>query len=123
MDRTALPVSLRATLEAYFSFSYGPIFVEGGQVGGVFRPVIETTERSSANGVLRTLRDRAAGCKGVASSNVGTIRPVAASNLVSRYGFPSAVLHPDRMGGGACLSARWHDPCGSARFVRCGSFR
>src|SRR4030095_1632680 len=31
--------------EAYFSFSYSPIRAEGGAVGGVFCPVIETTDK------------------------------------------------------------------------------
>ena len=38
--------------EAYFSFSYSPIHAEGGKVGGVFCPVIETTEKSSASGAF-----------------------------------------------------------------------
>jgi signal transduction histidine kinase/DNA-binding response OmpR family regulator len=53
--------------EAYFSFSYSPIHVEGGKVGGVFCPVIETTEKIIGERRLRTLRDLAASCKGAAS--------------------------------------------------------
>jgi signal transduction histidine kinase/DNA-binding response OmpR family regulator len=52
--------------EAYFSFSYSPIHVEGGKVGGVFCPVIETTEKIIGERRLRTLRDLAATCKGAA---------------------------------------------------------
>jgi hypothetical protein len=52
--------------EAYFSFSYSPIHVEGGRVGGVFCPVIETTEKIIGERRLRTLRDLAATCKGAA---------------------------------------------------------
>jgi signal transduction histidine kinase len=53
--------------EAYFSFSYSPIHAEGGKVGGVFCPVIETTEKVIGERRLRTLRDLAARCKGVLS--------------------------------------------------------
>ena len=53
--------------EAYFSFSYSPIHVEGGKVGGVFCPVIETTEKIIGERRLRTLRDLAAQCKGAES--------------------------------------------------------
>jgi PAS domain S-box-containing protein len=55
--------------EAYFSFSYSPIHAEGGKVGGVFCPVIETTEKVIGERRLRTLRDLAARCKGAASEN------------------------------------------------------
>ncbi|HET9251822.1 MAG TPA: PAS domain S-box protein, partial [Candidatus Eisenbacteria bacterium] len=50
--------------EAYFSFSYSPIHAEGGRIGGIFCPVIETTEKVIAERRLRTLRDLAARCKG-----------------------------------------------------------
>ena len=50
--------------EAYFSFSYSPIHAESGRVGGVFCPVIETTEKVIGERRLRTLRDLADGCKG-----------------------------------------------------------
>ena len=52
--------------EAYFSFSYSPIH-ENGNVGGVFCPVIETTEKIIGERRLRTLRDLAAKCKGAVS--------------------------------------------------------
>ena len=50
--------------ETYFSFSYSPIHLEDGTVGGVFCPVIETTEKIVGERRLRTLRDLAATCKG-----------------------------------------------------------
>ena len=53
--------------EAYFSFSYSPIHTEGGRIGGVFCPVIETTEKVIGERRLRTLRDLAARCKGAES--------------------------------------------------------
>ena len=52
--------------EAYFSFSYSPIHGEDGKVGGIFCPVIETTEKVIGERRLRTLRDLAASCKGAA---------------------------------------------------------
>ena len=55
--------------EAYFSFSYSPIHAEGGRVGGIFCPVIETTEKVIGERRLRTLRDLAAKCKGADSED------------------------------------------------------
>ncbi len=45
--------------ECYFSFSYSPIRDETGGVGGVFCPVIETTEKVLEERRLRTLKDLA----------------------------------------------------------------
>ena len=46
--------------EGYFSFSYRPIPEDDGSIGGVFCPVVETTERVIGERRLRTLRDLAA---------------------------------------------------------------
>jgi PAS domain S-box-containing protein len=46
--------------ECYFSFSFSPVRVEAGAVGGVFTAVIETTETVIGARRLRTLRDLAA---------------------------------------------------------------
>jgi PAS domain S-box-containing protein len=46
--------------ECYFSFSYSPIYDESGGVGGVFCPVIETTEKIIGARRLETLRELAA---------------------------------------------------------------
>jgi PAS domain S-box-containing protein len=46
--------------ECYFSFSFSPVRVESGEVGGVFTAVIETTENVIGERRLRTLRDLAA---------------------------------------------------------------
>jgi PAS domain S-box-containing protein len=46
--------------ECYFSFSFGPVRVETGGVGGVFTAVLETTEEVIGERRLRTLRDLAA---------------------------------------------------------------
>src|SRR5688500_7650896 len=53
--------------ETYFSFSYSPIYDERGEVGGVFCPCIETTDKVVGERRLVTLRDLAAHCKGVES--------------------------------------------------------
>jgi signal transduction histidine kinase len=50
--------------ETYFSFSYSPIHGDDGRVGGVFCPVIETTDKVIGARRLRTLRDLAAATKG-----------------------------------------------------------
>lgn len=46
--------------ECYFSFSFSPIRIETGVVGGVFTAVIETTDSVVGERRLRTLRDLAA---------------------------------------------------------------
>src|SRR5258708_5037748 len=45
--------------ECYFSYSFSPIAIEGGKVGGVFKTVIETTERVIGERRLNLLRDLA----------------------------------------------------------------
>jgi PAS domain S-box-containing protein len=46
--------------ECYFTFSYSPIRDESGGIGGVFTPVVETTDKVIGERRLRTLRDLAA---------------------------------------------------------------
>ena len=65
--------------EAYFSFSYSPIYDETGKVGGIFCPVIETTEKVIGERRLRTLRDLAACCVG--ADREETVYQAAASIL------------------------------------------
>jgi signal transduction histidine kinase len=45
--------------ECYFSFSFSPIWAEGGNVGGVFTAVIEHTQRVLSERRLRMLRELA----------------------------------------------------------------
>src|SRR5712692_2681176 len=45
--------------ECYFSYSFSPIAIEGGKVGGVFKTVIETSERVIGERRLNLLRDLA----------------------------------------------------------------
>ncbi len=54
--------------ECYFTFSYSPILDESGEVGGVFTPVQETTERVIGERRLRTLSRLAAVRAGKAGS-------------------------------------------------------
>jgi len=49
--------------ECYFTFSYSPIYGEGGRVDGVFTAVSETTETVLGERRLRTLRDLAVGAE------------------------------------------------------------
>ncbi|HEY9861877.1 MAG TPA: ATP-binding protein, partial [Candidatus Obscuribacterales bacterium] len=48
------------TEEAYFTYSYSPIFLETGEVGGAFTAVAETTQRVLGERRLATLRNLAA---------------------------------------------------------------
>ena len=48
------------TEEAYFTYSYSPIFLETGEVGGAFTAVAETTQRVVGERRLATLRNLAA---------------------------------------------------------------
>jgi PAS domain S-box-containing protein len=78
--------------EAYFSFSYSPIHAEGGKVGGIFCPVIETTEKVLGERRLRTLRDLAARCKG-AGSEESVYEAAAAVLQGNPHDVPFALLY------------------------------
>lgn len=79
--------------ECYFSFSYSPIRDESGLVGGVFTPVIETTERVIGERRLRTLRDLAS-VSGAQTRNAKEAC-IAAIKVLSTnpYDFPFAVIY------------------------------
>jgi PAS domain S-box-containing protein len=55
--------------ECYFSFSFSPIRIETGAVGGVFTAVMETTDKVIGERRLRTLRDLAARAVDVSSES------------------------------------------------------
>jgi signal transduction histidine kinase len=57
------------TEECYFSFSFSPVRIETGAIGGVFTAVIETTERLIAERRLNTLRELAAHIANADSEN------------------------------------------------------
>jgi His Kinase A (phospho-acceptor) domain/PAS fold len=78
--------------EAYFSFSYSPIRAESGKVGGVFCPVIETTQKVIGERRLRTLRDLAAECQG-ATSELEEYRIAAKVLAANPYDVPFALLY------------------------------
>jgi PAS domain S-box-containing protein len=79
--------------ECYFSFSYSPIRDESGQVGGVFTPVAETTERVIGERRLRTLRDLAA-VSGTQSKNANQACIAAARVLSANpYDLPIAAIY------------------------------
>ena len=57
------------TEECYFSFSFSPVRIESGAIGGVFTAVVETTERLIAERRLNTLRELAAHTANADSEN------------------------------------------------------
>lgn len=77
--------------ECYFSFSFSPVQVESGNVGGVFTAVIETTENVISERRLRTLRDLAA--QTVAVKSEDDAWQIAASTLAQNgQDVPFAIL-------------------------------
>jgi PAS domain S-box-containing protein len=57
-DDLYLPINRFGFIEeCYFTYSYSPILIETGEVGGVFTAVTETTERVIGERHLRTLRE------------------------------------------------------------------
>jgi PAS domain S-box-containing protein len=79
--------------ECYFSFSYSPIRDESGRVGGVFTPVIETTERVVGERRLRTLRDLAS-VFGAQTRNANDACVAAVKVLSTNpYDLPFAVIY------------------------------
>src|SRR5215510_12282825 len=91
--------------EAYFSFSYSPIHAEEGKVGGIFCPVIETTDKVIGERRLRTLRDLASRCKGAESEEA--VCTAAAEVFASNpHDVPFAMIYRiDEDGRTACLAA------------------
>ena len=65
--------------ECYFSFSFSPVRVETGTIGGVFTAVLETTEEVIGERRLRTLRDLAA--RGADARSEGEAWGIAAATL------------------------------------------
>jgi PAS domain S-box-containing protein len=78
--------------ECYFTFSYSPISSESGGVGGVFTPVMETTERVINERRSNTLRELATSSAEVKSEE--TMWAVAAEILGrNRYDFSFSILY------------------------------
>ncbi|HKW25827.1 MAG TPA: PAS domain S-box protein [Terriglobales bacterium] len=85
--------------ECYFSFSFSPVRVETGAVGGVFTAVLETSEEVIGQRRLRTLRDLAA--RGVDAQSESDAWRIAAVVLAENpHDIPFAVLcQPAATGG------------------------
>jgi len=78
--------------ECYFTFSYSPISDESGGIGGVFTPVIETTDRVIAERRSNTLRELASSSAEAKSEK--TIWGLAAEILGrNRYDISFSVLY------------------------------
>jgi signal transduction histidine kinase len=78
--------------ETYFSFSYSPIHNEDGTIGGVFCPVIETTDKVVGARRLRTLRDLATRSKGVDREDAA-YEAAAATLAANPYDVPFALIY------------------------------
>ena len=89
--------------ECYFSFSFSPVRVETGTIGGVFTAVLETTEEVIGQRRLRTLRDLAA--RGADARSESDAWRVAAATLSENLrDIPFAVLcHPGSEKGARIL--------------------
>ncbi|XHX75860.1 MAG: ATP-binding protein [Stenomitos frigidus ULC029] len=78
--------------EAYFTYSYSPIFLETGAVGGAFTAVTETTRRVIGERRLNTLRELAA--KTVEGKSVEETCRLASATLANNpYDIPFALLY------------------------------
>ncbi|MGN6549714.1 MAG: ATP-binding protein [Pararhizobium sp.] len=87
MDRNGYPE------ETYFSFSYSPIHDESGGVGGVFCPVIETTEKVLGERRLTTLSELSAAAAARAKTVEEVRRLCMAALEANRADVPFAVLY------------------------------
>jgi signal transduction histidine kinase/DNA-binding response OmpR family regulator len=86
--------------ECYFSFSFSPIRVETGAVGGVFTAVMETTNKVIGERRLKTLRDLAA--RAVQTTSEEDAWRIAVDTLSeNRQDLPFAVI---------CQAAPSNDP-------------
>jgi signal transduction histidine kinase len=85
--------------ETYFSFSYSPIHNDDGTVGGVFCPVIETTDKVIGARRLRTLRDLATRSKGV-DREQAAYEAAAATLAANSHDVPFALIYRVNPEGG-----------------------
>ena len=79
--------------ECYFTFSYSPIRDESGGVGGVFTPVIETTDKVISERRLRTLRELAAIGGRRSRSAVEACSAAVEALSASPYDLPFAAIY------------------------------
>ncbi|MEP0800455.1 ATP-binding protein [Funiculus sociatus] len=80
------------TEEAFFTYSYSPIFLETGEVGGAFTAVTETTRRVIGERRLRTLRELAASTR-EAKSVEETCRMACATLANNPYDISFGLLY------------------------------
>ncbi|MEG4799691.1 ATP-binding protein [Microcoleus sp. ARI1-B5] len=80
------------TEEAFFTYSYSPIFLETGEVGGAFTAVTETTRRVIGERRLTTLRELAASTA-EAKSVEDTCRIASATLANNPFDIPFALLY------------------------------
>ncbi|HEY9769757.1 MAG TPA: ATP-binding protein [Coleofasciculaceae cyanobacterium] len=80
------------TEEAYFTYSYSPIFLQTGEVGGAFTAVTETTRRVIGERRLSTLRELASSAV-EAKSVEETCRIASATLAKNPYDIPFALLY------------------------------
>ncbi|NJL22386.1 MAG: hypothetical protein HC895_18755 [Leptolyngbyaceae cyanobacterium SM1_3_5] len=78
--------------EAYYTYSYSPIFIETGAIGGVFTAVAETTDRVLGARRTATLRDLAAQT-GEAKSIEQAYRMAIATLAENSLDIPFALLY------------------------------
>jgi signal transduction histidine kinase len=78
--------------ECYFSFSFSPIRIETGAIGGLFTAVMETTSRVIGERRLNSLRELAARI-GEANSETGTLALAMEAVDRNRYDFSFAALY------------------------------
>lgn len=88
--------------EAYFSFSYSPIADESGDVGGIFTPVIETTEK--VIGQRRIERLRRLGSEAHADTLADACRAIAATLEGTPEDLPFGLLYTLDGDGASLLS-------------------
>jgi PAS domain S-box-containing protein len=92
-EDTMLPLARRGFIEeCYFTFSYSPIHVENGAIGGVFTAVSETSGKVIGERRLSTLRalGQASAAAKSADEAVTFVRTVLSSNP---YDLPFAVIY------------------------------
>ncbi|WP_437598268.1 hypothetical protein WMF28_36815 [Sorangium sp. So ce590] len=110
--------------ETYFTFSYAPVLIEDGAVGGIFCACAETTGRVLGERRLRALR--ALGAQSAAAAMVSPEETLARSVSTlaeSSADVPFALVYMIEPGGAAARLAaasrlspggRWPEPCREA---------
>ncbi len=98
--------------EAYFSFSYSPIADESGGIGGIFTPVIETTEKVIGHRRIDKLRTLASTPR--ANNLLDACNSFAAVMSDARADMPFGLVYAIDAGGDASLACSFGLEQGSA---------